>query len=104
MNYQTFKSLNKDDILRYLKDNKHRFLKKYQISQIALFGSYSRNEEKDDSDIDIAIKTKLSDYFVLYDFKDELEKIFHTKVDIVRLREKMNQSLKRRIQQEATYV
>ena len=71
---------------------------------MALFGSYARGENREDSDIDIAIETPVSDYFLLYDLKEELEKQFHQKVDLVRLREKMNQALKKRIQQDGIYV
>jgi len=46
----------------------------------------------------------LSDYFKLYDFKEELENSFHAKVDIVRLRDKMNMALKKRIEQDGIYV
>jgi len=96
--------LNKEQILHFLTQHKQDFFTKYQISDMALFGSYARGENTKDSDIDIAIETKLSDYFKLYDFKEELEKQFHTKVDIVRLREKMNPSLKKRIVSEGVYV
>jgi len=96
--------MTKNDIIKYLKNHKDYFAKKYQISKIALFGSYSREENRENSDIDIAIETKISDYFILYDFKEELEKTFKKKVDVVRLREKMNQALKRRILQEGIYV
>ena len=96
--------MTKEDIINFLQENKNKFLNKYKISNIALFGSYARGENREDSDIDIAIETPLSDYFLLYDLKEELEKQFHQKVDIVRLREKMNQSLKRRIQQDGIYV
>ena len=63
------------------------FSKKYQISKLALFGSYSRDENRDDSDVDIAIETS-----------------FHTKVDIVHLRDKMNMALRRRIEKDGIYV
>ena len=96
--------MTKSEIIAYLKENKDDFMKKYQISRLALFGSYSRDENRDDSDIDIAIETPLSDYFKLYDFKEELENSFHTKVDIVRLRDKMNMALKRRIEKDGIYV
>ena len=96
--------MNKKQIVEFLKKHKQDFLKKYQISDIALFGSYAREENNSNSDIDIAIKTKLSDYFKLYDFKDELEKEFNTKVDVVRLRDKMNPLLKKRIIKEGIYV
>lgn len=94
----------KEEILNYLRAHQEEFKSKYQISKIALFGSYARGENHDDSDIDIAIETKLSDYFTLYDFKEMLEDTFHTKVDVVRLRDKMNLALKNRILREGIYV
>ncbi len=96
--------MTKEIILKILKENKKNFLNKYQVSNIALFGSYARGENRQDSDIDIAIETTLTDYFKLYDFKEELEKFFKTKVDVVRLRDKMNKSLKKRILSEGIYV
>ena len=96
--------MNKEQVLDFLKEHKEEFSSKYQISSLALFGSLARGDEKPDSDIDIAIETKLSDYFKLYDFKEELEKQFHTKVDVVRLREKMNPFLRSRILDEGIYV
>jgi len=96
--------MTKNEIIDYLREHKVDFLQKYQISKLALFGSYSRDENRNDSDVDIAIETPLSDYFKLYDFKEELEKSFHTKVDIIRLRDKMNVALKRRIEKDGIYV
>ena len=92
------------EIITYLKAHKALFAEKYGISKIALFGSYARGENRPDSDIDIAIETKLSDYFLLYDFKEELENFFHSKVDVVRLRERMNESLRKRIMKDGVYV
>jgi len=96
--------MTKNEIIAYLKEHKNDFMQKYQISKLALFGSYSRDENRDNSNVDIAIETPLSDYFKLYDFKEELENSFHTKVDIVRLRDKMNMALKRRIEKDGIYV
>ncbi len=96
--------MTKNEILDYLTTHKDDFLKRYQISALALFGSYVRGENRADSDIDIAIETRLSDYFLLYDLKDELETRFHTKVDIVRIRDKMNTALKNRILKDGIYV
>ncbi len=96
--------MKKEEILNYLKNHKDEFAKKYQISKLALFGSFAKDENYESSDIDIAIETKLSDYFLLYDLKESLEKAFGTKVDIVRVREKMNSSLKNRILKDGIYV
>jgi len=94
----------KEQILDFLAQHKQDFFDRYRISRLALFGSFARGENRDDSDIDIAIETDLRDYFKLYDFKEELEKQFRTKVDIVRLRKKMNPVLKKRIDNEGMYV
>ena len=96
--------MTKDEILAYLKSHKDEFSQRYKISHIALFGSFARDENCNHSDIDIAIDTSLSDYFLLYDFKESLEKVFDKKVDVVRLREKMNPSLKKRIVKDGIYV
>ncbi len=94
----------REEILDFLKAHKEEFKSKYQISKMALFGSYARGENREDSDVDIAIETKMSDYFILYDFKESLEKAFHSKVDVVRLRDKMNPVLKNKILTDAVYV
>jgi predicted nucleotidyltransferase len=96
--------MTKNEIISYLKEHKSDFAKKYKITKLALFGSYSRDENREDSDIDIAIETKISDYFLLYDFKEELEEFFHKKVDVVRIRDRMNKALKTRILADGIYV
>jgi len=96
--------MTKETIIDFLHKNRENFLNKYQISNIALFGSYARGENRQDSDVDIAIETPLSDYFKLYDFKEELEKYFNRKVDVIRLRDRMNESLRKRIINEGIYV
>jgi len=101
--YEEFK-MTQEEIIEYLKAHKDEFAKKYSISKIALFGSYARGENRPDSDIDIAIETKISDYFLLFDFKEELENFFHNRVDIVRLRDRMNESLKKHIMKDGIYV
>jgi predicted nucleotidyltransferase len=96
--------MNRSAIIQYLKNHKNEFEKKYSISKLVLFGSYARGEENTNSDIDIAIETSLSDYFKLYDLKEELEKAFQSSVDIVRLRDSMNKALKKRILKDGVNV
>ena len=47
--------IQKKDILSYLKKNKKLFYQKYNIIKIGIFGSYARNEQTENSDIDILI-------------------------------------------------
>jgi uncharacterized protein len=96
--------MNKTEIKEILKNYKASNEKKYGIKSLGFFGSYSRNEETENSDIDIIIETKTPDLFQLVHIKEELEKLFETKVDIVRQRNNMNPILLNRINSDASYV
>lgn len=97
------KQLDKTNILNYLKEHFDEFKDKYELEQIGIFGSYARDEATENSDIDIFVKMKptLSNYV---DIKEELESAFHKSVDIVRIRDKMNPYLLKRIQRDGLYV
>ena len=56
------------------------------------------------SDIDIVIEQKEPDLFLLGTIKMDLENEFDRKVDIIRIRKRMNAFLRNRIEQEAIYV
>lgn len=46
----------KNDILLFLKTHKQEMAQRFGVVSIGLFGSYARDEARDDSDIDIAIE------------------------------------------------
>ena len=58
--------------------------KKYNIISLSLFGSYARNEQKDESDLDflIVVNDKMG-LFEYVEFYQELEKVFNCHVDVV---------------------
>jgi len=59
-------------------------LKRGKVTKAGLFGSYSRGEEKKNSDIDILIKIKDSEgFFKLVRLKRELEKVLKKQVDLI---------------------
>lgn len=95
---------NNNLIIERIKKKKHELIKKYNIEKIGLFGSYARNTQRKDSDIDIVIQLKKQDLFDLIGIKQELEEEFHRKVDIVSYRNKMNPFLRSRIDKEVIYV
>ena len=96
--------INRDEILSLLKNYKNNNFDKYDILELGLFGSVARNQASLDSDVDICIKTKTPDMFVLVHIKDELQKLLSNSIDIVRVRDSMNPYLKKRIENEAIYV
>jgi len=59
---------NRQQILDYINSNKGRLQFEYHVRKIALIGSFARNEQRPDSDIDL-----------LVDFEQDTPDIYHTK-------------------------
>ncbi|ETR72965.1 MAG: DNA polymerase beta domain-containing protein [Candidatus Magnetoglobus multicellularis str. Araruama] len=91
-------------ILDILSEYKKQNSEKYGIVTLGLFGSTARNQYNENSDLDICIKTKEPNPFIIVNIKSDIEQLFNKKIDIVRVREKMNPFLKARIDKEAIYV
>ena len=75
--------LNQTQIISSLNNALPLLLKKYPIANLALFGSYARNEQNDDSDIDIMVEFSKPVGMEFIDLSFELEKLFDKKVDLV---------------------
>mgnify|MGYP003990387869 CR=1 FL=1 len=91
-------------VLETLNRFKDVYFDKYGVTALGVFGSTARDEASNDSDIDIVVKMKKPDLFYMVHIKEELQEVYHSKVDIIRYREKMNPYLKKRIDNEAVYV
>ncbi len=95
--------MTKNDILKYLKKQREEFRDRYNIEEIGLFGSYARDEATEQSDIDIFIKAEPTLHNII-GVKQKIEEDLNKKIDLVRVREKMNKYLKNRILKEGVYV
>lgn len=71
------------EIKNTLSSHKNRLFNDYPIKSMAIFGSYSRKEQNDSSDLDILVEfsDKIGIRFV--DLADDIEKIIGFKVDLV---------------------
>jgi hypothetical protein len=96
--------MNRLEIISAIKKFKIENAKNYGINALGGFGSTARDEIGAESDVNIIIETKTPDLFMLVHIKEELEKILHQRVDIVRKRENMNPFLKKRIERDVIYV
>lgn len=95
----------RDDILRTLKNHESE-LHKMGVDHIALFGSYARQEERPESDIDILIdmnNEKPIDIFAYAELKDHITSFFDRSVDVVD-RAALKKRLKGTVEKEAVYV
>ncbi len=76
--------INKTTILNELKKIKPVLESKYLLSELALFGSYSRNEQSETSDIDILVNYQQKNYRNFFNTIEDIQKIFpDTEVQVV---------------------
>jgi hypothetical protein len=74
--------------------------KENDIQYLGLFGSYARNEARQDSDIDLLVEFRtIKSFFELARIKKTLEKTLDKKVDLV-LKKSLKDSLKPFIYQD----
>jgi len=98
--------MQKQDILNYLKSNQEYYNNHFGVRFIGLFGSFARNEARNDSDIDILYKiekNKKLSMFKYLELNKQLEEFFHKKIDLVR-EEKLKPQIKNYIQKDIAYV
>jgi hypothetical protein len=96
--------LMRETIFQTLKANKELLIK-YHITQIGLFGSYVRNEQTENSDIDFLVDfepgwTTFRNYTHLI---SELEDLFHKKIDLI-IKDSIKPALKTEILGSVEYA
>lgn len=75
--------MDKKEILKLLKDHKSELQKKFPLKSIALFGSYARDEQTPESDIDVLVEFSEPVGFEFIDLIDDLEELLNHKIDLV---------------------
>lgn len=98
--------MTKEEILVYLKSQQQFFYDNFGIKFIGLFGSFSRDEAKESSDIDILYhleENKKLSVFKYLKLNSLLEEFFGRKVDLVR-DEIIKPQIKSYIQKDLIYV
>jgi hypothetical protein len=91
------------EIKNTLSSHKHRLFNDYPIKSMAIFGSYSRKEQTDSSDLDILVEFSDRIGIRFIDLADDLEEIVGFKVDLVSKKGIKEKYLKS-IDSELTYV
>ena len=98
--------MTKDTILSFLKERKQEFRDMFGIKEIGLYGSYSRGDQKENSDIDIVYQLREGNKFGYFEYV-ELGRIlsgqFKKKVELVNYKY-MNPIIKRKAEKEIIYV
>jgi len=95
--------LNLQSVKDILLVHKQRLSDKYGLSNLAIFGSYSRNQQTDESDLDILVEFNRPIGLEFIDLADELEQLLKVKIDLVSKKGIKDKYLKS-IEKELEYV
>ena len=74
------------NILQTLRNHMPELQKKYPVGRVGVFGSYSRGEATEKSDIDIAVEITGPMGLSFVAMADEIENLFGKKTDVIPLR------------------
>lgn len=83
---------------------KRAFAQKFGITKLGIFGSVARNENTENSDIDIVVEVKKPSLQLMYELKEALKQLFNCDVDLVRFRDSLRPLFKSNIERDVIYV
>lgn len=75
--------MKREEIESILKEQKTFLAQKYNVSKIGIFGSYAREKQTADSDIDILVEFSQPVGLDFVELRDYLESLFNKSVDLV---------------------
>ncbi|WP_258083037.1 nucleotidyltransferase family protein [Thermococcus thermotolerans] len=101
---QTARVRTLEDVQKILHAHRKELSEKYGVKRIGVFGSYSRNEQRPDSDVDILVEFKqpvgLIEFIRLQKY---LEELLGVRVDLV-TKGALKRRIRERILKEVKYV
>ena len=92
------------DCIQKLSDFKEAFAQKFGILKLGIFGSVARNENTENSDIDIVVEVQKPSLQLMYELREALKQLFGCEVDLVRFRDSLRPLFKSNIQKDVIYV
>ena len=92
-----------DTVKHILKEHKSVLFNKYPLKSMAIFGSISRGEETETSDVDILVEFNGKIGIRFIDLADEIEEYLKTKVDLVS-KNGMKEKYFRSVENDLVYV
>ena len=95
--------MTKDEILNELSKNKSYIEQHFEVDKIGLFGSYAKDKQTEDSDIDIYVEFKHKTFDNLAGLWNYLEELYHKKIDLFHKHKNNNQVIISNIQKDVIY-
>ena len=95
--------MNKSDILQKLSDEKEFIQNKYEVDKIGLFGSYAKDTQTPNSDIDIYVEFKHKTFKNISGLWVYLEELYNKKIDLLHKHKRSSGAIFESIQKEVIY-
>ena len=87
-----------------IKSNRSTLFMKYHLKELGIFGSYIRNEQKKESDLDVLVEyEKTPGFFSFVQLEEELSKLLGIQVDLV-MKSALKPHIGKRILEEVHYL
>ncbi|MFZ4106605.1 nucleotidyltransferase family protein [Flavobacterium sp.] len=96
--------MKKEEILNVLKNDKQFLKDNFGVERIALFGSYAKESENTESDVDFLVEFKKPSYDYLSGLYEYLESKLNSKIDIVRKGPHLSKRFLNTIEKDLIYV
>jgi len=91
------------EILQILKQKKEYIQNNYEVEKIGLFGSYAKDTQTQQSDIDIYVEFKNKTFKNIAGLWVYLEGLYHKKIDLVYKHKQSKGAIFEAIQKEVIY-
>ena len=98
------KALSKNEIISLIKAEKTFLKENFGVLNIGLFGSYAKNQQNSDSDIDFLVEFSEPRFDWVVSLQIYMEKKFEKKIEIVRKYSRSKSRFLERIEQVIIYV
>jgi predicted nucleotidyltransferase len=95
--------MTREYILEKLLTNKEYIQNKFEVDKIGLFGSYAKNIQTEQSDIDFYVEFKKKTFRNLTGLWTFLEDTYHKKIDIIHKHKNNNKVIISNIQKSVIY-
>ncbi len=95
--------MTKNEILNKLSKNKNYIEQHFEVDKIGLFGSYAKDKQTENSDIDIYVEFKHKTFDNLAGLWNYLEELYHKKIDLFHKHKNNNPVIISNIQKDVIY-
>jgi len=96
---------NLEEVIQILKENDRILKERFKVKSIGVFGSVTRGEQKETSDVDVIVEFYEPVGWEIVDLKEFLEELLGVRVDVVTKKAAMRKSmLWKSIEREVVYV